>query len=295
MKEFSELRERIENEIGRVSNLPKDFVSPVSEAAGEARAKIVELHNPVVMTNNHTIAVTGRVFVLSGNQLIAALKTRYSVGRASNFAKIVDDFIDKGESADLGTLSQRFDTNLVMRELRAVSEVLMADRNRLVLLRSLETIEPVNEYVIDGAHSSGKYLPAIEVPAIIKADNIELKFESDQGVRVSDGRVEKNMVAYLSQIAMIVEGIENNVREVKGGLPYLGDIVAIAGILMFAFGIMVAFGSRLRLSEFSIPVAVVGLALLAVRYGPFFPEYFSEGKKVIGDAPMKIRFYGELE
>ena len=295
MKEFSELRERIESEIGRVFNLPKDFVSPVSEAAGEARANIVELHNPVVMTNNHTIAVTGRVFVLSGNQLIAALKTRYSVGKASNFAKIVDDFIDRGESADLGALSQRFDTNQVMRELRAVSEVLMADRNRLVLLRSLETIEPVNEYVIDGAHSSGKYLPSIEVPAIIKADNIELKFESDQGVRVSDGRVEKNMVAYLSQIAMIVEGIENNVREVKGGLPYLGDIVAIAGILMFAFGIMVAFGSRLRLSEFSIPVAVVGLALLAVRYGPFFPEYFSEAKKVVGDAPMKIRFYGELE
>ena len=203
MKEFSELRERIESEIGRVFNLPKDFVSPVSEAAGEARANIVELHNPVVMTNNHTIAVTGRVFVLSGNQLIAALKTRYSVGKASNFAKIVDDFIDRGESADLGALSQRFDTNQVMRELRAVSEVLMADRNRLVLLRSLETIEPVNEYVIDGAHSSGKYLPAIEVPAIIKADNIELKFESDQGVRVSDGRVEKNMVAYLSQIAMI--------------------------------------------------------------------------------------------
>jgi hypothetical protein len=295
MKEFSELRERIENEIGRVSNLPKDFVSPVSEVAGEARAKIVELHNPVVMTDNHIIAVTGRVFVLSGNQLIAALKTRYSIGRASNFAKIVDDFIDKGESSGLGALSQRFDTNLVMRELRAVSEVLMANRNGLVLLRSLETIEPVNEYVIDGAHSSGKYLPAIEVPAIVKADNIELKFESDQGVRVSDGRVEKNMVAYLSQIAIIVEGIENNVREVKGGLPYLGDIVAIAGILMFAFGIMVAFGSRLRLSEFSVPVAVVGLALLVVRYGPFFPEYFSEGKKVIGDAPMKIRFYGELE
>ncbi len=295
MKEFSELRERIESEIGRVFNLPKDFVSPVSEAAGEARANIVELHNPVVMTNNHTIAVTGRVFVLSGNQLIAALKTRYSVGKASNFAKIVDDFIDRGESADLGALSQRFDTNQVMRELRAVSEVLMADRNRLVLLRSLETIEPVNEYVIDGAHSSGKYLPSIEVPAIIKADNIELKFESDQGVRVSDGRVEKNMIAYLSQIAMIVEGIENNVREVKGGIPYLGDAVAILGIIMFAFGIMVAFGSRLRLSEFSIPVAVVGLALLVVRYGPFFPEYFSEAKKVVGDAPMKIRFYGELE
>lgn len=296
MKEFQELIARIEQEMRRVFEQPKDFVSPVSEAAGEARANIIELHNPIAITEKHTVAISGRVFLLSGEQFVAALKARYKVGRASNISNVVEEFIEQGKSTSLGALSQRFDTNQVLRELRAASTVLATNRAGLVFLHSLDPIEPVSEYVIDGAHSSGKYLPAVELPAVVNADNVELKFESDKGVKISDGRTEKSMVAFLSRIAMVVTGIENNIIEEKAGTPYLGDLVAGLGIICVAIGIAVTMASRMRLWEFGMPVAFAGIILFAVRFGPFFQDYFTAGvKKIVGDAPMKLKFYGELE
>lgn len=304
MREFDEAQRRISEEIQRLWKEPfETFLSFSHEIAKavtpEAQTRLIELTDPTILTPMHKIVTRGTVFLISALELIKVLKTKYITPGAVNvFPKIVDDFLKGGKSSDLSKLSQ-YDLNPAIAELRLLPRIVSQTRKEGVLfLSNVDPIRPLDEYVIDGRHTSGLPLRSIETPAIVLAEKAHFPFTSALGVKISDGRMEKNMIGEFFEVTMIVNEVENNIITSQRGkaASSLGDFLAILAIFLSGLGIAFLFARRGRFWEIGIPMALSGMTLFYLRYfSQWGREYFEPGEiEIYGEAPMELQFFGDL-
>jgi hypothetical protein len=298
MKEYHNVGRRISEEIERVMRTPREAVIPISEAAGKgALTNVIELADPVFFSEDHEISINGIVYLLTVKQLVKTLQNKWGTSRSNRFPEMVKEVIETGDSAKLAMLA-RFKTDDMVSELRRAHAIIPdINANAIVVLAKLDPIIPVGEWMEDGMHTSGRALEAIRFPFVIEANGASFKFASETGVKISDGRTEKTMIIDLHRFSAIATGTEDNIVELRKGIaiPYVDDLAAVIGILLFVAGILLIFATRLRLAEIGVIPAIAGALLLLFRY-VFGVDYFSNRIiDVKGDAPIIIDLYGELK
>lgn len=296
--EFNRAQEEIEKNIKRVFSQENEKPPRVAEvASGESFVRLMELYNPVIITSGQEIKISGTAYILSAEELIKILKNRYQTpGQVNAFPQIVEDFIQKGESAHFSEI-RGYKTDEAKQELSRISKII-TNRKGLVVLSELNPIYPVSEYVIQGKHCSGEYLSEINLPAVIMADTASFPFNSPLGARVTDGRREKNMTVSLENPEIMVESIENNIiSKVNKGFSHLGDLITIAAILLIGLGIGLTFVRRGRMIEFTLPLVIAGIIIFWLRYySDWGRSHFDLPPKIeiSGNASMNVKFYGVL-
>lgn len=297
MKEFEDARKRTEKEITRVMELPEDTVSPIPEAAGRGvLVSVIPLTNPYFYTEEHVIHVPDRVYVTSAFELVKDLQLRYH-SEGNNFAGIARKVMETGNLSLLNQI-ERLNTDEMRLELGRASTIIRSLKtDSLVVLSGLDPISLVGEYEEDGAHVSEKPLRTITFPCVIEANEATLKFTSAGGVRVTDGRKEKNANFTMNRFSAEIGGSESNIAEVRKGVkvPYFDTLVeGLAGLLTIV-GLLGMLATRLRLWEYALIPLILGVVLLVFRYGPWGAAYFSDKiVDIAGESVMKVNFYGEL-
>lgn len=290
---------RISNKIQPIWEEPSIHPLAISEAvAKDAAASLIEFINPMILTPLHKIVIRGKVFLTSSPELVKVLKTKYTTPGVNIFPQIVDDFLEKGTSPQLSKLMSQYELSQTTQELRQLSRVIQRRKEGLVLLSGVDPISPVTEYTFDNKHTSGIPLKMIETPMIVLAERVSFQFISNSGAKISDGRLEKNMVIDLTNGGMIINEVENNIvttsTEKKPGR--WEDFITILAIILLGPGIAFLFTRRGGFWELGVLMTLVGAVLFYLRYfSQWVKERFAPAEvEIYGESIMNFKFYGEL-
>lgn len=296
--EFNEAQRQISSEIRRfyLENLDTSSLK-VSVASGQAQTILVELLNPVILTSMHRISILGKVYLVSTLETKKVLQSKYSTPGINRFPKIVDDFIKTGKSSDLLSLNQ-YENREALSEVRMLQRIYPRNVSKSVsFLSNIDPIFAVTEYTIDGKHTSGVPLKSIEIPLIITTDSARFQFTSVKGIKISDGRLEKDMIINLIGAQIIVNEVVNNIvttesKSKKG----IGDITAISSILLLGLGVTMIITRKARFWEFGVPLFILGILMFWLRYlSEWGKQYFAPPEiEIVGEAPLEVEFIGEL-
>lgn len=295
-KEEKKIKEEIAHMFGSEQDTSTLGVSMVT--ANEAQAILIRLNNPVITTHEHTVIIHGKVFATSLLETKKVVQGRQTTPGINRFPKIVDDMLKTGSSSELSRLG-RIDMREANIEIKNLQLIYTSNNlsKKIAFLTEVNPITPITEYTIDGKHTSGIALKPQDVPLIIKAEKAYLEYTSSSGVKVSDLRIEKHSSNDLIGPKFIIESVQNNISEKREhGRELLGDIITIISGIMIAFGIAFSIVGRGRLIEAGLPLLILGCIIFYVRHFTNVREYFSPSEiEIMGEAPMEMRFIGELE
>ena len=264
------------------------------------RALILELVDPVILFDDdrHEIKIWDKVYAASFMQVEKTLKEKY-IGAVPNFPDIVDRFIrgDSRKLQRLGNVFESSDFNDMMRELRDFKSICPLSKDGVrgvTLLSGYSPIEALTEYEMDGMHMSGKALRTLNSPVTLSSAKARFKFICDKGVKISDGRLEKNMVIDLINAEFVIGGSQGRLN--LWNSDFSKDALDLVSALLIIFGVGITAISRFRLVEIGAPAAVLGaLIYLYTRFKDVRIPSRGSNLPVIEDTPLQFGFFGELD
>ncbi|MDQ1312122.1 MAG: hypothetical protein QG605_661 [Euryarchaeota archaeon] len=296
------------NEIREVSNLldreleaikhssPNDLAS--EKIGGKASSRVVKLLNPKVITSENKIEVMGPAFLISLAELKKAIKNRYKTPGRNIFPEVADDFVFKNGMDAINKLSN-FDTSQAASDLVNLSRLVKvpSDSEKVALVRRIKPLELVDEYIIDGKHTSGSFLGSFDLPLVVMTDDgAQFDFENPSDVMGTDKRLEESMSINMNSIMLIAERVYDNTIQTTNGLKhvFLGNTMAVISLICLLIG---AFSLIERRLFFFIILFICGVALAVARYLPtsWNREFFGVSEmQVVGNGCMVFKFYGDM-
>lgn len=297
MNEIQEISNLLDRELEAIKlSSPSD--SSTEKIGGKASSRVVRLLNPKIITSENKIEVMGPVFLLSVAELKKAIKNRYKTPGQNIFPEVVDDFIFKNGTDALNRLSS-FDSSQASNDLVNLSRLVKvpSDSEKLVLARRIKPLELVDEYVIDGKHSSGSFLGSFEPPLVVMTDDgAQFDFENPSDVLGTNKRLEESMSLNMKSIMLIAERVDDNTIQTISGLKhvFLGNTMAVISLICLVIG---AFSLIERRLFFFIILFICGIALAVARYLPtsWNREFFGVSEiQVVGNGCTVFKFYGDM-
>lgn len=300
--EFDTEDQKLSQEIQRLWSGEQDTSSyGISVAiAKESQTLLLKLEDPVILTPQHRIAIPGQVFAVSALEAKKSIQGRYNTPGVNRFPVIVEEMLRRGQSREfirLGQSDLQREARLEINNLQRIYPSAKPEES-VVFLSDLDPLTPVTEYVIDGKHTSGVALRAQRAPLIVEAEKTRLQFTSASGVKITEGRVEKRAVFDLIGPRLKISGIQNNISITqRQSKETIGNALAFLSIFLAAIGFIFSIIRRGRLLEIGLPLLFIGaLILVMIFFTDWGREYFQPGEiEIVGEAPMEISFYGELQ
>lgn len=300
MDEIQELSSLLERELEAITLAAP---SPSADAAsrrigGKASARVMKLFNPKIITQENKIEILGPVFLISVAELKKAVKNRYKTPGRNTFPDVVDDFVFKSGMEALGRLSS-FDSSDAASDLVNLSRLVKvpSDSEKVALVRRIKPLELVDEYIIDGKHTSGSFLGSLDLPlAVMTDDGAQFDFEKPSNVVGAGNRVEESMSVNMRSIMMIAERVDDKTIQTTSGLKHvlLGNTMAVVSLIFLLIG---AFSLIERRLFFFIILFICGVALAVARYLPtnWNRRFFGVSEvQVIGNGYTVFKFYGDM-
>lgn len=294
IKELSSLLDR-ELEAIRLSSI-RDLAS--EKIGGKASSRVIKLQNPKIITSDNKIEVMGPAFLISLAELKKSIKNRYKTPGRNIFPEVVDDFVFKSGMDAIGRLSS-FDSAQAASDLVNLSRLVKvpSDSEKVALVRRIKPLELVDEFIIDGRHTSGSFLGSFDLPiAVMTDDGAQLDFENPSDVVGTNKRLEGSMSLKMRSIMLIAERVDDNTIQTTSGLKHvlLGNTMAVISLICLLIGALSLIERRLF---FFIVLLICGVALAVARYLPtsWNREFFGVSEmQVVGNGYTVFKFYGDM-
>lgn len=297
MNEIQEISSLLDRELEAIKHSsPSDLAT--EKIGGKASSRVVKLLNPKIITSENRIEVMGTVFLLSVAELKKAIKNRYKTPGQNIFPEVVDDFVFKNGMDALSQLSS-FDSSQAASDLVNLSRLVKvpSDSEKLVLARRIKPLELVDEYIIDGRHTSGSFLGSFDLPLVVMTDDgAQFDFENPSDVMGANKRLEGSMSLNMKSVMLIVERVDDNTIQTTRGLKHvlLGNAMAVFSLICLLIG---AFSLIERRLFFFILLFICGVGLAVARYLPtsWNKEFFGVSEiQVVGNGYTVFKFYGDM-
>lgn len=297
MNEIREISSLLDRELEAIKHSsPNDLAS--EKIGGKASSRVVKLLNPKVITSENKIEVMGPTFLISLAELKKAIKNRYKTPGRNIFPEVADDFVFKNGMDAINKLSN-FDTSQAASDLVNLSRLVKvpSDSEKVALIRRIKPLELVDEYIIDGKHTSGSFLGSFDLPLVVMTDDgAQFDFENPSDVMGTDKRLEESMSINMKSIMLIAERVDDNTIQTASGLKhvFLGNTMAVISLICLLIG---AFSLIERRLFFFIILFICGVALAVARYLPtsWNREFFGVSEmKVVGNGYTVFKFYGDM-
>ncbi len=297
MNEIQELYSLLDRELEAIKrSSAQDLAS--EKIGGKASSRVIKLQNPKIITSDNKIEVMGAAFLISLAELKKAVKNRYKIPGRNIFPEVVDDFVFKSGMDAMNRLSS-FDSSQAASDLVALSRLVRvpSDSEKVALVRRIKPLELVDEYVIDGRHTSGSFLGSFDLPLVVMTDDgAQFDFENPSDVVGSNKRLEGSMSINMRSIMLIAERVDDNTIQTTSGLKhvFLGNTMAVVSLICLLIG---AFSLIERRLFFFIILFICGVALAVARYLPtnWNREFFGVSEiQVIGNGYTVFKFYGDM-
>jgi hypothetical protein len=299
MLRLEEIETRIEQGMEKVAEPSSDDFKngEVVAASLNAFSRLIQLKHPKIIVEDKFFAIQSTVFLLSVSELLKHIKNRYKTPGENIFPRVVDEFIFEGKTNALQKLRE-FDIAKATRDVVLLGKVInnQMQRSGLILIKNIDPLEFVTEFVQDGSLKSSDILGVLYPPvAIITQDGAEFKCESPSKIKTSDGRQMEDAILRAENLAMTITKIEDSIIDMTSGdkHPIQANMMTIAAIIFFVIGLL-SLDFR-RFLFFGI-VIVFSLALAYMRFWSLWSRtYFGIPQmSVVGNAPMKMKFYASL-
>ena len=297
MNEIREISSLLDRELEAIKHsFSNDLAS--EKIGGKASSRVVKLLNPKVITSENKIEVMGPAFLISLAELKKAIKNRYKTPGRNIFPEVADDFVFKNGMDAINRLSN-FDTSQAASDLVNLSRLVKvpSDSEKVALIRRIKPLELVDEYIIDGKHTSGSFLGSFDLPLVVMTDDgAQFDFENPSDVMGTDKRLEESMSINMKSIMLIAERVDDNTIQTASGLKhvFLGNTMAVISLICLLIG---AFSLIERRLFFFIILFICGVALAVARYLPtsWNREFFGVSEmKVVGNGYTVFKFYGDM-
>lgn len=297
MNEIREISSLLDRELEAIKHsFSNDLAS--EKIGGKASSRVVKLLNPKVITSENKIEVMGPAFLISLAELKKAIKNRYKTPGRNIFPEVADDFVFKNGMDAINRLSN-FDTSQAASDLVNLSRLVKvpSDSEKVALIRRIKPLELVDEYIIDGKHTSGSFLGSFDLPLVVMTDDgAQFDFENPSDVMGTDKRLEESMSINMKSIMLIAERVDDNTIQTTSGLKhvFLGNTMAVISLICLLIG---AFSLIERRLFFFIILFICGVALAVARYLPtsWNREFFGVLEmKVVGNGYTVFKFYGDM-
>jgi hypothetical protein len=297
MNEIREISSLLDRELEAIKHsFSNDLAS--EKIGGKASSRVVKLLNPKVITSENKIEVMGPAFLISLAELKKAIKNRYKTPGRNIFPEVADDFVFKNGMDAINRLSN-FDTSQAASDLVNLSRLVKvpSDSEKVALIRRIKPLELVDEYIIDGKHTSGSFLGSFDLPLVVMTDDgAQFDFENPSDVMGTDKRLEESMSINMKSIMLIAERVDDNTIQTASGLKhvFLGNTMAVISLICLLIG---AFSLIERRLFFFIILFICGVALAVARYLPtsWNREFFGVLEmKVVGNGYTVFKFYGDM-
>ncbi|MCK9587412.1 hypothetical protein, partial [Methanothrix soehngenii] len=171
MNEIREISSLLDRELEAIKHsFSNDLAS--EKIGGKASSRVVKFLNPKVITSENKIEVMGPAFLISLAELKKAIKNRYKTPGRNIFPEVADDFVFKNGMDAINRLSN-FDTSQAASDLVNLSRLVKvpSDSEKVALVRRIKPLELVDEYIIDGKHTSGSFLGSFDLPLVVMTDD----------------------------------------------------------------------------------------------------------------------------
>ncbi len=299
MDEIEELSSMLDRELEAITLAPTGPSNVASSRiGGKASSRAVKLFNPKIITEENKIEILGPVFLISVAELKKSLKNRYKTPGKNIFPEVVDDYVYKNGMDAMSRLSS-FDSGQAASDLVNLSRLVKvpSDAEKIALVRRIKPLELVDEYIIDGKHTTGSFLGSLDLPLVVMTDDgAQFDFESPSNVVGMGRRAEESMSANMKSIMMIAERVDDNTIQTTSGLEHvlLGNTMAVVSLICLLIG---AFALIERRLFFFIILFICGVALAVARYLPtsWNRGFFGVAEThVIGNGYTVFKFYGDL-
>ena len=297
MNEIREISSLLDRELEAIKHsFSNDLAS--EKIGGKASSRVVKLLNPKVITSENKIEVMGPAFLISLAELKKAIKNRYKTPGRNIFPEVADDFVFKNGMDAINRLSN-FDTSQAASDLVNLSRLVKvpSDSEKVALIRRIKPLELVDEYIIDGKHTSGSFLGSFDLPLVVMTDDgAQFDFENPSDVMGTDKRLEESMSINMKSIMLIAEQVGDSAIQTTSGLKhvFLGNTMAVISLICLLIG---AFSLIERRLFFFIILFICGVALAVARYLPtsWNREFFGVSEmKVVGNGYTVFKFYGDM-
>ncbi len=297
MNEIREISSLLDRELEAIKHsFSNDLAS--EKIGGKASSRVVKLLNPKVITSENKIEVMGPAFLISLAELKKAIKNRYKTPGRNIFPEVADDFVFKNGMDAINRLSN-FDTSQAASDLVNLSRLVKvpSDSEKVALIRRIKPLELVDEYIIDGKHTSGSFLGSFDLPLVVMTDDgAQFDFENPSDVMGTDKRLEESMSINMKSIMLIAERVDDNTIQTTSRLKhvFLGNTMAVISLICLLIG---AFSLIERRLFFFIILFICGVALAVARYLPtsWNREFFGVSEmKVVGNGYTVFKFYGDM-
>lgn len=297
MNEIQEISSLLDRELEAIKlSLPKDGAS--EKIGGKASSRVVKLQNPKIITQENKIEIMGPVFLISLAELKKAIKNRYKTPGRNIFPEVVDDFVFKNGMDAINRLSS-FDSSQASSDLVNLSRLVKvpSDSEKLAIVKRIKPLELVDEYVIDGRHSTGSFLGSFDLPFVVMTDDgAQFDFENPSDVVGTNKRLEESMSLNMKNIMIIAERVDDNTIQTTSGIKHvlLGNTMAAISLICLLIGALSLIERRLF---FFIVLLICGVALAVARYMPtsWNREFFGVSElQVVGNGYTVFRFFGDM-
>ena len=297
MNEIQEIASLLDRELEAIKlSLPEDGAS--EKIGGKASSRVVKLQNPKIITQENKIEIMGPVFLISLSELKKAIKNRYKTPGRNIFPEVVDDFVFKNGMDAISRLSS-FDSTQAASDLVNLSRLVKvpSDSEKLAIVKRIKPFELVDEYIIDGRHTTGSFLGRFDLPIVIMTDDgAQFDFENPSDVVGTNKRLEESMSLNMKSIMLIAERVDDNTIQTTSGLKHvlLGNTMAAVSLICLLIG---AFSLIERRLFFFIVLFICGVALAVARYLPtsWNREFFGVSElQVVGNGYIVFKFYGDM-
>jgi len=297
MNEIQELSRLLDRELEAIKLSPPGDLA-TEKMGGKAFSRVIKLQNPKIITSDNKIEVMGPAFLISLAELKKAVKNRYKTPGRNIFPEVVDDFVFKSGMDAINRLSS-FDSSQAASDLVALSRLVRvpSDWEKVALVRRIKPLELVDEYIIDGKHSTGSYLGSFDLPiAVMTDEGAQFDFENPSDVVGANKRLEGSMSLAMKRMMLIAERVDDNTIQTTSGLKhvFLGNTMAVISLICLLIG---AFSLIERRLFFFIILFICGVALAVARYLPtsWNRNFFGVSEmQVVGDGYTVFKFYGDM-
>ncbi|MDD1742544.1 MAG: hypothetical protein LUQ47_04340 [Methanotrichaceae archaeon] len=296
---MEEIETKIKQGMEKVAEPSSDdfLAGEVAAASLNAFSRLVQLKHPKVIVEGKFFAIQSTVFLLSVSELLKHIKNRYKTPGENIFPRVVDEFIFEGKPNALQKLRD-FEIAKASRDLVLLGKVINnhSQRSGLIFIKNIDPLELVTEFMEDGSHKSSDILGVLYPPlAIITQDGAEFKCESPSTIITSDGRQMEDVILRAENLAMTISEVEDSIIDMTSGdkHPIQANLIAIAAIIFFVIGLLSLDVRRFLIFGIGI---VIALALAYMRFWSLWSRtYFGIPQmSVVGNAPMKTKFYASL-
>jgi len=296
---LEEIEAKINEGMEKVANPSPEYFSngEVAAASLNAFSRIIQMKHPKVVVGSKLITIQSAVFLLSVSELLKHIKNKYKTPGENIFPRVVDEFILEGKQNAMVKLSD-FDIAKASRDLTLLRQVVnnSSQRSGVILVKKIDPLELVTEFVEDGLHKSSDILGVLYPPlAIISQDGAEFKCESPSEIMTSDERKMGDPILRAKNLALLVSDIEDGIIDTTIGDKHAiqANMMTIAAILCFTIGLL-SLDIR-RFLIFGIGL-IISSALAYLRFGSKWGKtYFGIPQMTaVGNAPMKMKFFASL-